>query len=170
MERSEWLKFLYHIQQMLRRFAPLLLALCAASAQSTYDGPRPPKPDLPYLKHASNLVATEAGEAKEQTQKGDTIYIVEGTASKVETPLASPIFIFQSDKIAPEKFGLYKFDVKGGHREIVFGPKKQPKGIRLDVTRLDKGLYKLEVDESLEPGEYSLSPEGSNQVFCFRVE
>jgi len=25
------------------------------------------------------------------------------------------------------------------------------------------------VSESLEPGEYSLSPEGSNQVFCFQV-
>jgi hypothetical protein len=154
----------------MRRFAPLLLAaLCAAWGQSSYDGPRPPKADLPYLKHASNLVATEAGDAKEQKQKSDTIYVVEGAASTVETPLASPIFIFKSDKIAPEKFGLYKFDVKGGNREIVFGPKKQPKGIRLEVTRLDKGLYKLEVGESLDPGEYSLSPEGSNQVFCFRV-
>lgn len=154
----------------MRRFAPLLFAaLWAASAQTAYDGPRPAKADLPYLKHASNLVATEPGEAKDQKQKNDTIYIVEGPASKVETPLASPIFIFQSDKIAPEKFGLYKFDVKNGHREIVFGPKKQPKGIRLEVTRLDKGLYRLEADESLDPGEYSLSPEGSNQVFCFRV-
>jgi hypothetical protein len=156
---------------MFRRLAPLLFtALCAASAQATYDGPRPPKPDVPYLKHASNLVATEPGEAKEQKVKNDTMYVVEGTASKVETPLASPIFIFQSDKIAAEKFGLYKFDIKGGHREIVFGPKKQPKGIRLEVTRLEKGLYKLEVGESLEAGEYSLSPEGSNQVFCFRVD
>lgn len=150
--------------------APLVfLAACAAFAQPSYDGPRPPKPDLPYLKHASTLLATEPGEAREQKQKNDTIYIVDGAASKVETPLASPIFIFQSDKISPEKFGLYKFDVKGGHREIVFGPKKQPKAIRLDVTRLDKGLYRLEADESLDPGEYSLSPEGSNQVFCFRV-
>src|SRR6478609_1701347 len=130
---------------MFRRLAPLLFAaLCAASAQTSYDGPRPPKPDLPYLKHASNLVATEPLEAKEQKVKNDTMYIVEGAASKVVTPLASPIFIFQSDKIAAEKFGLYQFDVKGGRREIVFGPKKQPKGIRLNVTHLDKGLYKLE--------------------------
>ena len=156
---------------MFRRFAPLLfLAIGAAFAQNAYDGPRPAKPDLPYIKHASTLVATEPGEAKEQKVKNDTVYIVEGTAAKVETPLASPIFIFQSDKIAAEKFGLYKFDVKGGHREIVFGPKKQPKGVRLDVTRLEKGLYRLEAGESLEPGEYSLSPEGSNQVFCFRVD
>jgi hypothetical protein len=36
-------------------------------------------------------------------------------------------------------------------------------------VRLDKDLYKLEAVESLEPGEYSLSPEGSDQVFCFQV-
>ena len=55
-------------------------------------------------------------------------------------------------------------------REIVFSPKKQPKAIRVELTRLsgDK-LYRLEVDESLEPGEYALSAEGSNQVFCFQV-
>jgi hypothetical protein len=154
---------------MFRIVLCLLAAAWALPAQPSYDGPRPAKADLPYLKHASNLVATEPAEAKEQKQKNDTLYIVEGAASKVETPLASPIFIFLADKIAPEKFGLYRFEVKGGHREILFGPKKQPKAIRLDLTRLDKGLYKLEAEESLEPGEYSLSPEGSNQVFCFRV-
>jgi len=37
------------------------------------------------------------------------------------------------------------------------------------VTRLDSDLYRIEVGESLEPGEYSLSPEGSSQVFCFQV-
>jgi hypothetical protein len=37
------------------------------------------------------------------------------------------------------------------------------------VTRLASDLYRIEVNESLEPGEYSLSPEGSNQVFCFEV-
>ena len=54
---------------MLRRIVPLVAtALMAASAQ-TYDGPRPPKPDVPFLKHASSLVATEVGEAKEEKQK-----------------------------------------------------------------------------------------------------
>ena len=43
------------------------------------------------------------------------------------------------------------------------------KAIRLEVTRLDTGLYRLEVTDSLEAGEYSLTPEGSNQVFCFQV-
>jgi hypothetical protein len=41
--------------------------------------------------------------------------------------------------------------------------------IRLNVTRLEENLYKIEVDEILENGEYSLSPADSNQVFCFQI-
>jgi hypothetical protein len=154
---------------MLYRVVPLLLAVFAAASAQKYDGPLPPKPDLPYLKHASELVPTEAGQAKEEKKKDDVTYIVEGAASSAKTPLASPIFIFKADKIQPEKFGLYKLTVKGGHREITIGPKKQPTPIRIEVSRLDKGLYRIEVGDSLDPGEYSLSPEGSNQVFCFQV-
>src|SRR3954462_5880680 len=154
---------------MFRRIAPLLLAASLAAFAQKYDGPVPAKADLPYLKHASELVATEATQAKEEKKKDDVTYIVEGAASSAKTPLASPIFIFKADKISPEKFGLYKLTVKGGHREITIGPKKQPVPIRIEVSRLDKGLYRIEVGDSLEPGEYSLSPEGSNQVFCFQV-
>jgi hypothetical protein len=154
---------------MLHRLVPLLLAAVFTVSAQKYDGPVPPKPDVPYLKHASELVATETGEAKEEKKKDDTTYIVEGAASSAKTPLASPIFIFKADKLSPEKFALYKLTVKSGHREITMGPKKQPPAIRIEVSRLDKGLYRIEVGDSLEPGEYSLSPDGSNQVFCFQV-
>jgi hypothetical protein len=154
---------------MLCRVVPLLFAALFAASAQKYDGPLPPKPDLPYLKHASELVPTEVGQAKEEKKKDDVTYIVEGAASSAKTPLASPIFIFKSDRISPEKFGLYKLTVKGGHREITMGPKKQPAPLRLEVSRIDKGLYRIEVGDSLEAGEYSLSPEGSNQVFCFQV-
>ncbi len=156
---------------MTRRILPLVLgAVWVASAQK-YDGPLPPKPDLPYLKHASNLVPTEAADANEQKGKKDEVtYIIPGAASTAKTPLASPVFLMQSDKISPEKLGLYKLESKGGHREIVFGGKKKdPRPIRMEVNRLTGNLYRIEVDESLEPGEYSLSPEGSNKVFCFQV-
>jgi len=35
-----------------------------ASAADKYNGPRPPKPDLPYLVHADHLIPTEAGQAR----------------------------------------------------------------------------------------------------------
>jgi hypothetical protein len=154
---------------MLRRTIPLLLAASFAAFAQKYDGPVPPKPDLPYLKHAATLVPTETGQAKEEKKKDDITYIVEGAESTAKTPLASPIFIFKVDKLTPEKFSLFKLTVKNGHREITMGPKKQPPAIRIEVSRLDKGLYRIEVGDSLEPGEYSLSPDGSNQVFCFQV-
>jgi hypothetical protein len=154
----------------MRLLALIFAATLAASAQK-YTGPRPPQSDLPYLKHADNLVPTEASEAKEEKGKKDDItYAIAGTSSKARTPLASPIFLLQSDKLNANALQLYKLDVRNGRREIIASPKKPMKSIRVDATKLDSsGLYKIEVVESLEPGEYSLSPEGSNQVFCFQV-
>ena len=155
---------------MLRRLVWLGFALALAASAQKYDGPRPPKPDLPYLKHADNLISTEAVEAKEDKKKDDTTYIVEGTASSAKTPLAAPIFLMQADKIAANRLQLFKFDVKGGHRQLLFQGKKTPQPIRIVVTKLSAdGIWKIEVDESLEPGEYVLSPEGSNRSFCFQV-
>lgn len=152
-----------------RVFALLFVAICAALAQK-YNGPRPPKPDLPYLKHADDLVPTEATEAKEQKlKKDDLLYTIAGPGSTAKTPLASPIFLFQSDKLMPDKLQLYKLEVKNGRREILFGAKKRPQRIRLEVSRVEGNLYRMEVGESLERGEYSITPEGSNQVFCFQV-
>lgn len=151
----------------------LLPALAAVTALAQkYDGPRPSKPDIPYLKHADSLVPTEVAQAKEEKRKDDTIYTIDGANSTAKTPLASPIFLFQSDKIAADKLVLYKLDTKNGRREILFSPKKKQgaQPIRMEVTRLTSdNLYKLEVEDELENGEYSLSPAGSNQVFCFQV-
>jgi hypothetical protein len=152
-----------------------LIALClmaaGAAAGQTYSGPVPPKADIPYLKHAENLVATEALDAKEEkSKKGDITYVIAGAASSARTPLAAPIFLMRIDKLVASRLALYKLEVRNGRREIAFAPKKPPKAIALDVTRLNDGkMARIEVQESLEPGEYSLSPEGSNQVFCFQV-
>ena len=157
---------------MTRRFLTLLLTSSAILPAQTYDGPKPPKPDVPYLKQADNLLELEVTQAKEENRKNDLIYVVSGAASSARTPLASPIFIFQSDKLEPEKLQLYKLEVKNGNREILFSRKKKQiaKPIRLEVTPLGSGnLYKLEVDDTLPDGQYSLTPDGSNQVFCFEV-
>jgi hypothetical protein len=152
-----------------RRFWLLLAGACAAFAQK-YDGPRPPKPDIPYIKHADNLIPTEVVQAKEDKRKDDTVYTIDGESSSARTPLAEPIFLMLSDKLQPEKLRLFKLETKNGHREILFANRKGPMPIRVDVTRLSSdNIYKLEVEEELAPGEYSLSPEGSNRVFCFQV-
>jgi hypothetical protein len=155
---------------MLRRIVWLALAVAFAASAQKYDGPVPPKPDLPYLKHGDTLIPAEAVEAKEEKRKDDTNYIIAGPNSPVKTPLASPIFLMKSDKLLPRNLQLFKFESKSGHRELLFPAKKPPQAIRIVVTKLSSdGIWKIEVDESLEPGEYSLSPNDSNHAFCFQV-
>jgi hypothetical protein len=147
----------------------LLVSFAASGWTADYSGPRPPKPDIVYLVHADNLIPTESGEAKEEG-KSATTYTVPGATSSARTPLAEPIFMLKSEKITPESLELYKMDVKGGHRELSLGGgRRNSKALHLAVTRLAQGLYRIEVDEELENGEYVLSPMGSNRVFCFEI-
>jgi hypothetical protein len=154
----------------MHRLAVLLMIATVVWGQK-YNGPRPPKADIPYLKHASNLIPTEAGEAKEEKGKKDDItYVIAGAESSAKTPLASPIFLFVSDKLPPDNLQLFRLESRNGRRELTVSPKKPGKPIRVTVTKLSAdGLYKIEVGDSLEAGEYSLSPTESNQVFCFQV-
>ena len=150
--------------------AVLIFAGAGIAWTADYTGPRPPKPDMLYLVHADNLIPTESGEAKEEGKGGNSKYTMPGAASPARTPLAEPIFILQSDKLPPESIELYKFDVKGGRREVdLSGGRGSAKALHLAVTRLERGLYRIEADEVLDNGEYVLSPMGSNRVFCFEI-
>jgi hypothetical protein len=150
-------------------FGIFLLATLAAGADD-YTGPRPPKPDVLYLVHASNLVPTEVAEAQQEGKNNDT-FSVSGAASSARTPLSEPIFLLRSEKIKPDSLELYRFDVKSGRRQLTLSRKRSDKSgpFHLSITKLDKDLYRVEADEALEDGEYSLSPSGSNAVFCFQI-
>jgi len=157
----------------LRLAILLLLTVCVLPAATRkYDGPRPPRPDIPYLLHADNLIETEAAEAQEEDRGREVLNSIAGASSPARTPLAEPIFLIDAQKIAPEKLELYRFEVRRGRREITF-PKKEsknaPRPIRVIVTQIEGKLYRVEANETLENGEYGLSPAGSRQVFAFQV-
>jgi hypothetical protein len=160
---------------MLLRSLVLIVALWSLStlpgADQKYMGPRPPKPDVPYLMHADNLIEPESLAAKQEDHGKDSLAWVPGESSPIRTPLAEPIFLFESQKIDPNKLELYKFDVKHGRREVVFGKKERDSArpLRLMVKPLEGKLYRIEANEFLENGDYALSPDGSDQVFCFQV-
>lgn len=149
----------------------MVLLLSGAVFAQKYDGPRPPKKDMIYLLHADNLIPTETGDAKEEGKKNDPVYTFPGASSPARTPLAEPIFILDSDSIRPDSVELYRMDVRSGHREVKVsgGSRRNSKALRLSVVKLDRGLYRLEASETLDPGEYVLSPTGGNHVFCFEV-
>ena len=157
--------------------ALLLMALVAAPLAAQSSGkaksglPDPPKKDVPYIIHADLLLETEISEAKEETRKDEQLYTIPGAGSPVKTPLAGPEFLFQSGNISPDKWQLYKLESKNGRREVLVLRKKKPvaRPLKLSVFRIQGDLFKVRVDESLATGEYSLSPEGSNAVFCFAV-
>jgi hypothetical protein len=134
-----------------------------------YTGPSPAKADIPYLLHASKLIATEQIEAKETRLKDGSTYTMDGDHSPVRTPLASPIFLFKADKVNAEQLQLFQLESAAGHREITFSKKKNPQSFTFTVKKLAGPLYRLEVNESLPAGEYSISPPDSNQTFCFTV-
>jgi len=151
----------------------LILCVAALAAQAEdYKGPRPPKADVLYLVHASNLIPTEVLEAQLESKKDNDTYSVPGAASPVKTPLAEPIFLIRSEKIKAADLGLFKFEVKNGRRQVTLSSKRRrgdPGILHLSVTKLDKDLYRVEADQVLENGQYSLSPTGANTVFCFEV-
>jgi hypothetical protein len=149
----------------------LLVWIALLSGAEKYTGPLPPKPDIPYLLHASNLVETETGQAREESRKSDTNYVISGASSPARTPLAEPIFIIDAQKSSPERFELYRLDVKGGNREVTFSNRRRGGNrlLHLAVTPLGGHLYKIEADEPLENGQYALSPSGDNRAFCFEI-
>ncbi len=150
-------------------FLAFVIAASVAAADK-YTGPVPPKPDIPYLLHASALVETEVANAQ-QGKKADQ-YTISGATSPARTPLAEPIFIIDARNIQPDTFELYRLDVKGGNREVSLGSNRKRGGSRalhLAVKPLGGHLFRVEVDEALENGEYALSPANDNRAYCFEI-
>jgi hypothetical protein len=149
-----------------------LVALAAGAAQTPkYTGPVPPKADLPYLKHAGNLVELEAVEFKEEKTKDDVRYTAPGESSSAKTPLALPVFLIKFEKLNPVSLSIYRLESKDGHREITLSGEKRAAVIHVVVTRLTAdGLYRMDVSDDLESGQFVLSLSGTNRGFCFAIE
>src|SRR5262245_30355789 len=105
----------------------LAVTLAAALAAQKYDGPRPDKPDYPYLLHASKLIPLDKDDGREDKRKDGTAYVTPGASAKARTPLAEPILLYETRSIPPEKLSLFRMEVKGGNREVFFfdNPKKR---------------------------------------------
>jgi hypothetical protein len=157
---------------MRYKLAIAFLTACALFAAEKYTGPTPPKPDIPYLVHASNLIETEVAQARQENHKDDSKFAIAGASSSARTPLAEPVFLIDAQQISPQSFELYRLDVKGGNREVSMNSSRRRGGshaLHLAVKQLSGHLYRVEVDEPLENGEYALSPNGDNRAFCFEI-
>jgi hypothetical protein len=155
---------------MLRSFCIAALATAALVCAQQYQGPLPAKPDLPYIKQAATLIPTEVTEARAETGRDSTRYVIQGAESTVKTPISLPIFILKAEKLSPERLQLYRVEVKSGNREFTVGGANPPDVLHMEVSKLTPdGLCRIAVSDPLENGEYALRSEGSAQVFCFQV-
>ena len=146
-----------------------LLMIPVAHGQSRL--PVPAKSDVPYIIHAASLVETEQSEANEEAHKNERLYVVPGVVSGARTPLAGPEFLFQSESINPHDLELYRFELKNGRRELLFQRKRKilAEPLRITVFPMNEDLVRIRVYESSSTGEYCLTPNSSNTVFCFTV-
>ena len=163
-------------RQQMREIIPRNLVvwtffLLAFAARGQQGPPTPPKPDLPYIIHATNLVETESSRAIEQTKKNEQWYFVEGMSSGVKTPMARPEFVLKAENLDPDSLELYRFEPKNGKREILIRKKKKvlARPYFLSLETVEPGVFRIRVDDVLDNGEYCLTPNGSDSVFCFTV-
>ena len=70
----------------------------------------------------------------------------------------------------PGKSGIANWWLQRGVEARAKGKRKSgARPLHLSVNKVDGKLYRVEASEPLDPGEYSLSPNDSNKVFCFEV-
>ena len=85
--------------------------------------------------------------------------------------MARPEFVVRADRLDPGRLRLYHFESKNGRREILLRKKKKlvARTYFLSVDALGEGVFRIRVDDVLDNGEYCLTADGSNDVFCFTV-
>lgn len=154
-----------------RMFFCVCLPAFALLAYSPVPVPLPAEKDVPFLVHGDRLLATDIAVARPRERRFDTVYSVPGEASQARTPLASPVFVFAAERIDVARLQLFRLEVAPGQRELAVQRRGNggAKPFRISISPLGAGFFRLEVDESLPNGEYALTPDGSNEVFCFTV-
>ena len=147
------------------------LALPGQADRNRLGLPNPPKPDIPYLIHGSDIRELEQVDAKEETTKNQLRYWIADTAAKIRTPLAAPEFLFDSQQIDPRDLSLFGFEVNNGRRELLFRKKKKvvAEPYFLNLEGVAGRVVRIRINASLPPGEYGLTPDGRNVVFTFSV-
>ncbi len=159
----------------MARIAMLLvlsaLALPGQADRNRLGLPNPPKPDVPYLIHGSDIRELEQVDAMEEITKNQLRYWIAGPAAAVRTPLAAPEFLFDSAQLDPRNLSLFGFEVKNGRRELLFRKKKKvvAEPYFLNLEGVAGRVIRIRINASLAPGEYGITPDGQNIVFTFSV-
>jgi hypothetical protein len=155
---------------LVRLWGGMLILLVVAAAQEKYSGPPLPKKDFAYLVRGDSLVEMEFAIAEPRDDNDRVTFVIAGAGSLVKTNDVAPAIVIDVSKLPTDLLQLYRVESRDGHREISI-PKRgrRPQPVPMITTKLGGNLVSLKPVEDLTSGEYSLTPQGSNAVFCFTV-
>ncbi|HYQ88990.1 MAG TPA: hypothetical protein VEU09_05115 [Candidatus Binatia bacterium] len=102
-----------------------------------------------------------------------TYVVVAGTTSEVVLSNAKPRFRIASDRTGAFRLQLAEFEVKDENRATTVERTSTgtffTKGIDLEVTKIQEGLWEIRPTKSLEPGEYALATSDKDPVADFTI-
>jgi len=102
-----------------------------------------------------------------------TYVVIAGTTSEVILSNAKPRFRIASDRTGAFALQLAEFEVKGDNRATTIERTSRgalfTKGIDLEVTKIQEGLWEVRPTKSLEPGEYALATSDKDPVADFTI-
>jgi cell division septation protein DedD len=168
----------------------LPLAFWCAAARADEDATAtPPVPELKFFDGAGwvplalhpcwvdGAGATPEGTAtatlKSKLNGPKTYVVVSGTTSEVVLSNPKPRFRIASDRTGAFRLQLAEFEVRDENRattiERTSGGTFFTKGVDLEVTKIQEGLWEIRPTKSLEPGEYALATSDKDPVADFTI-
>jgi len=137
----------------------------------------PNQTGVPFLRGASGFISLERTYAMQVRNNG--MYGMGPTVYRIQGP-QSPVRVREGDKIVfvvrlnsrddPRRFELYQLESRMGYRQtqpsMGGGP---PPGLPVTINKISDSTYEITPARQLYPGEYSFSPMGSNESYCFGV-
>jgi len=121
--------------------------------------------------------ATQEGTAtatlKSKLNGPKTYVVVAGTTSEIVLSNPKPRFRIASDRVGAFRLQLAEFEVKDENRATTIERTSTgtffTKGVDLEVTKVQDGLWEIRPTKSLEPGEYALATSDKDPVADFTI-
>ena len=133
-----------------------------------------PESGVLYLTLGTKVIKLESTVAQYTTTADDEVFVVvPGEASPTSTTLKRPVIVSEGQTVPEGAFvlELYRMEAKSGNRRLLYrvGNRIVASKIPIEMTALSRHLYQVEVSEDLTPGQYCLTPNGSDEMFLFEI-
>jgi len=134
----------------------------------------PEQPGVVYFRNGSGeLIPLERTQAVERKKGSVQYWEMQPARSPVRLQAASEMqFVVKLDSgTGPEAYGLYPMESAANARrtKAQAGRKAAPATLEFETAKAGESVYTFTV-KGMAPGEYSFSPSGSNDAYCFGVD